>query len=47
TLTSFDNETREEILRLFPELETPGPGGYGPTARMALKPYEARALLAG
>lgn len=47
TLTSFDNETREEILRLFPALETPGPGGYGPTARMALKPYEARALLAG
>ena len=46
TLGSFDNETRDEILRLFPSLETPGPGGYGPTARMALKPYEVRALLA-
>ena len=47
TLGSFDNETRDEILRLFPALENPASDSYGPTARMALKPYETRALMSG
>ncbi len=47
TLNSFNGDTRDEILRLFPEIEKDGPDGYGLTARIALKPYETLALLAG
>ena len=43
TLESFDGETRAEVLELM--------GGdlsaYGASARMSLKPFEARALLSG
>ena len=47
TLNSFNGETRDEILRLFPEIAQSGPDGYGQTARIALKPFETLALLAG
>jgi len=36
-------ETRDEILRLFPELEH-GPNSYGPSARETLRPHEAALL---
>ena len=43
-LAAFEEETREEVLTLFPELRI-GEGIYGPTARMALKSYETNVLL--
>ncbi len=46
TLHSFDDETRLELFRLFPELETVGPSVYGPTARRVIRSYESRVLLA-
>ncbi|KPP84274.1 MAG: Hint domain [Rhodobacteraceae bacterium HLUCCO07] len=46
TAHSFDAETGEEIRRLFPELCRPPAIGYGPTARMTLKSFEARLMLA-
>ena len=53
SLVSFDNSTREEILRLMPDLIPdlePGPSpaagcGFRETARMILKTYEAAAML--
>lgn len=43
TLDSFDSETRAEVLELMGgDLE-----GYGASARLSLKPFEARALLSG
>ena len=42
---AFAEEAREEILALFPELESDGIGGYGPTARRVLKAYEARLMV--
>jgi alanine dehydrogenase len=47
TLASFDPDTRDELLRLMPEVAEQGAQAYGPAARMALKSYESRALLAG
>lgn len=45
TLSSFDSDTREEILRLMPAAAEIGDAAYGPTARRALRGYESRALL--
>ncbi|RMA43445.1 Hint domain-containing protein [Rhodophyticola porphyridii] len=46
TLGGFEEETRAEVLALFPELSQNSDFGYGPSARPALKSYEARALFA-
>jgi len=46
TIGAFDPATRNEILDLFPDLTTAGAREIGPTARMALKAYEGRVLLA-
>ncbi len=45
SLDGFDNDTRDEILDLMPELR-PDLRVYGPSARPALKSYEGR-ILAG
>ncbi|MEQ9692670.1 choice-of-anchor L domain-containing protein [Shimia sp. SDUM112013] len=45
TLDGFDTETRDEILRLMPSMDAMTGFGYGPTARIALRQHEARALL--
>lgn len=42
-LTGFEDEIREEVLALFPELRSSG-DAYGPTARDVLKRYEAGLL---
>lgn len=42
-LNGFADETREEVLRLFPELRSL-PESYGPAARPVLRGYEARVL---
>ncbi|NIY73229.1 Hint domain-containing protein [Marivivens donghaensis] len=44
-LASFEEEVREELLTLFPELADNS--SYGPTARMSLKQHEVTVLLAG
>ncbi|THD76973.1 Hint domain-containing protein [Thalassobius vesicularis] len=46
TLDSFDADTRDEILRLMPGLEDITDTSYGPSARLSLRPFEARVLLA-
>ncbi|MDK3017676.1 choice-of-anchor L domain-containing protein [Pseudodonghicola flavimaris] len=46
TLDSFDAETRDELLRLMPAVAEHGPEAYGPAARLPLKSYESKALLA-
>lgn len=45
SLDSFDNATREEILRLFPGLKSIHDPIYGETARIVLKEYESLAML--
>jgi hypothetical protein len=45
TLGSFDPDTRCEILRLMPGLVDISGVGYGPAARLSLRPYETRVLL--
>jgi hypothetical protein len=45
TTASFDDATREELFRLFPELASLGRHGFGHTARLSLKQHEARVLL--
>ncbi|MBK0327451.1 choice-of-anchor L domain-containing protein [Rhodobacteraceae bacterium F11138] len=45
TLDAFDAQTRAELFDLMPELAQGAPQTYGPTARPALKPHEARLLL--
>ena len=42
---ALSEETREEILALFPELEADGLSSYGPTARRVLKAYEANLMV--
>jgi hypothetical protein len=42
---AFAEEAREEILALFPELESDGLGSYGQTARRVLKAYEANLMV--
>lgn len=44
SLSAFDRDTRDEVLRLMPDLSAPD-YGYGPSVRPALRGYEARALL--
>ncbi|MDO6485435.1 choice-of-anchor L domain-containing protein [Shimia thalassica] len=45
TLDGFDQETRDEILRLMPNMDAMMGYGYGPTARISLRKHEAKALL--
>lgn len=45
TLSAFDEDTREELFRLYPELASLGPGGWGEAARMTLREREARVLM--
>lgn len=45
-LNGFGVDTRDEVLRLMPMLAQPTALGYGPTARLALRSYETRVLLA-
>ncbi len=47
TFDGFDAETREEILRLMPCQDAMTGFGYGPTARVALRSFECKALLVG
>ena len=44
TLDAFDQDARAEILSLFPNLSRGRLTAYGPTARPALKAFEARLL---
>ncbi|WP_284163779.1 Hint domain-containing protein [Frigidibacter sp. SD6-1] len=45
--SALEQDARDEILRLFPELdETTGFAEYGDTARLVLKAYEAKLLMA-
>lgn len=45
TLDGFDADTRDEILRLLPNMDAMMGYGFGPSARVSLKKYEAHALL--
>lgn len=45
TLDSFDAETRDEILRLMPNSDALMGYGFGPSARVSLRKYEAEALM--
>ncbi|MCP9483541.1 choice-of-anchor L domain-containing protein [Shimia sp. CNT1-13L.2] len=45
TVGAFDAETREEILRLMPSRDWSKGFDYGPSARISLRGFEARALL--
>lgn len=44
TVDAFSEETRDEILALFPELETRGDLAYGKTARRVARWYEVSSL---
>lgn len=46
TTSLFEREMVEEIVSIFPELDPQTGHGYSPSARLTLKEYEARALLA-
>ncbi|MBV0913530.1 Hint domain-containing protein [Anianabacter salinae] len=43
SMSELDEEVREELVLLFPQLARPD--GYGKTARIALRPWEAHVLL--
>ncbi|WP_170330604.1 Hint domain-containing protein [Ruegeria arenilitoris] len=43
---SLENDARQEILSLFPELSTQGLASYGPSARPSLSAFETRASVA-
>jgi hypothetical protein len=42
----FDQGAVDEICALFPELDRATGGGYGPSARPSLRPFEARLVMA-
>lgn len=44
TLEAFDADTRDEVLALLPSTDATAGYGYGPTARLALKSFEARMI---
>lgn len=44
-MNDLDRDARDEVLRLFPELDPQSHEGYGPSARPGLRAYETRALL--
>lgn len=46
TTSLFEKEIVEEIVSIFPELDPHTGEGYSPSARLTLKEYEARTLLA-
>jgi hypothetical protein len=46
-MNEFEEDVREEVLALFPEIDPDSYEGYGPSARRSLKAFEARALGAG
>lgn len=45
TLDSFDPATQQEVLSFMPNSDRFMGYGYGPTARVSLRPQEARALM--
>jgi len=40
----LDDAVRDEVLALFPEIDAGSNLGYGPSARLSLRPYEALAM---
>jgi len=46
TISAFEEEARDELLRLFPELASVGSRGWGRSARPTLRAAEARVLIA-
>lgn len=45
-MNDLDAEVQDEVLALFPEIDPDTKTGYGPAARLPLRGYEARAMLA-
>lgn len=45
-LNDLDAEVQEEVLALFPDIDPETKTGYGPAARLPLRAFEARAMLA-
>lgn len=45
-MNDLDAEVQEEVLALFPDIDPETMNGYGPAARLPLRAYEARAMLA-
>lgn len=45
-MNDLDAEVQEEVLALFPEIDPDTKSGYGPAARLPLRAFEARAMLA-
>jgi hypothetical protein len=41
----FDQEVKDELTEIFPELEVETGEGYSPAARLSLKRHEAKTLL--
>jgi hypothetical protein len=46
-MNEFEEDVREEVLALFPEIDPQSYEGYGPSARLSLKAHETRAIGAG
>lgn len=44
-MNDLDAAVQDEVLELFPEIDPNTMQGYGPTARLPLRAFEARALL--
>jgi hypothetical protein len=45
-MNTLEAAVQEEVLSLFPEIDPETKIGYGPAARLPLRGFEARALLA-
>lgn len=45
-MNDLDAEVQDEVLSLFPEIDPETMDGYGPAARLPLRGFEARAMLA-
>lgn len=45
-MNDLDAEVQDEVLALFPDIDPDTKVGYGPAARLPLRGYEARAMLA-
>ncbi|GAB5447051.1 Hint domain-containing protein [Gymnodinialimonas sp.] len=45
-MNDLDAEVQEEVLALFPDIDPTTMDGYGPAARLPLRAFEARAMLA-
>lgn len=45
-MNDLDKAVQDEVLSLFPEIDPETKSGYGPAARLPLRGFEARAMLA-